>query len=306
MKAGYDYEKLVEQIYKELHTEAIVTFNDHIYGHLTEINRQIDVSIRFTVDGVGKLIIVQAKDWEAKVDIKTVGEFISVIEDVQADSGIIVSRSGFSGTAIPYAGKKKIEVLSAHSAMQKKWALELNIPVIRYEDIYKLDYKFKIHFPAAREVKFKIANPEFMQNENKVHINEAIWRALNHNAPIKTGETVTLTIKNKDLLCNQINGEWHPVLELQFQYKFTELKISSCYFNPSEYRALKDHSSNKLTPTFVLWEDIMLIIKDSAQWVYLDPNHLDFDDSKTHAVIFAINFPERVYSLDLHYVQRKG
>jgi hypothetical protein len=78
---------------------AEVKRNDFIYGHLTEANRQIDVSIRWAAGEDQYLTIVQAKDHARPADIKVVDEFLSVIKDVQATGGILICRSGFTKKA---------------------------------------------------------------------------------------------------------------------------------------------------------------------------------------------------------------
>lgn len=305
MKAGKEYEKLVEHIYKELYKEAEVKFDDHIPGIFSGIERQIDVSIRFKIGEVEKLIIVQAKDWKDPVNVTVVDAFISVIDDVGADKGILICRSGYSSTAIPYAHRKKIDVLSAHSAIRKKWAMELQIPVIKYEQIFLLNTRITTHFPENRTAKSIKTFPDFRQGGTEADFNKLLIIALNQNEAIRTGQTISLIINTDNLYTNQINGEWHKVKDLILDYKFEKLQVSSMFFNPSEYRALKDHLSARVVASFVVWDEIAPIARNEKNWKILDINNLDFDDTVPHAVINSINFSDRFYDMDLGYLLNK-
>lgn len=125
-----DFERLGEQIYAELSPEATVVWNDHIYGHTSEIDRQIDVSIRWADEHGDYLIAVQMKDEAAKADVNTVGTFAAVLRDIDADRGILVTRSGLSEAAHTYAKNLGIELHALHDAQSVKWNRELTIPIL--------------------------------------------------------------------------------------------------------------------------------------------------------------------------------
>lgn len=125
-----DFERLGEQIYAELSPEATVVRNDYIRGHTSEINRQIDVSIRWTDEHGEYLIAVQMKDEAAKADVNTVGTFLSVLQDINADRGILVTRSGLSAAAQTYAKNLGIDLHALHDAQSIKWNRELKIPIL--------------------------------------------------------------------------------------------------------------------------------------------------------------------------------
>jgi len=145
IKSGKPYELLIEKIYRELAPDAEIKQNDYIFGRHTGINRQIDVSIRAKILDDEKLIIVQAKDHKVKADIKIVGEFLSVIEDTNADKGILICSAGFTETAINYAKNRNLEIYSAHTAMSKRWDLELKIPIIRKMHSFNCEYFLSFH-----------------------------------------------------------------------------------------------------------------------------------------------------------------
>ncbi|MGH9196271.1 MAG: restriction endonuclease [Acidimicrobiia bacterium] len=126
-----EFEQLAAQIYTLLVPKgADVRHNDHIRGHDSGIERQIDVSIRFEVAGHSFLTIVQARDLATPADVNVVGEFVSVVKDVKANKGVLICRSGFTVAAQTMARTKGIDLCNIHDASSEKWALEIRVPII--------------------------------------------------------------------------------------------------------------------------------------------------------------------------------
>lgn len=155
MKAGKEYELLVEKLYKDLEPNAIITHDDHIYDTQAKIKRQIDVSIKYKFAGVNHLIIVEVKDYKHKADISVVDKFQQVIEDVNANKGILICSKGFSKTALTKAKNYGIECLTIYSALNKKWETILKIPVKKIEHQFSLkdDILLNIAHKAGKKVK---------------------------------------------------------------------------------------------------------------------------------------------------------
>jgi hypothetical protein len=99
-----------------------VVYDDSIRGHLSQADRQIDVSIRSKSAGQPELVIVQCRDYTARLDVNAVGEFASVVSDVQATRGVMVSVHGWTDTAKTYARALNIDLLRLVDAEQKVWA----------------------------------------------------------------------------------------------------------------------------------------------------------------------------------------
>jgi ribosomal protein L18E len=156
MKAGKEYELLIEQLYSDLEPNAIVTHDDHIYDAQAKIKRQIDVSIKYQFAGVNNLIIVEVKDYKHKASISVVDQFQQVIEDVNANKGILICSKGFSKTAINKAKSYGIECLTVHSALNKKWETLLKIPVrkVIHEFTLNCDVMLNIAHKVGEKVKF--------------------------------------------------------------------------------------------------------------------------------------------------------
>lgn len=129
MKAGKEYELLIEKLYKQLVPLAEVKHDDKIFDFMAETTRQIDVSIRFDLAGEENLIIIEGKDYNKNIDLKVIDQFASVIRDCKATRGIIVSPKRFSKHALIKAKKLGIECLSINSALKKNWETLVEIRV---------------------------------------------------------------------------------------------------------------------------------------------------------------------------------
>lgn len=92
--------------------------------------RQIDVAVRTRLGPVESLTVIECKDHRRKVDVTTVDAWHSVMADVGANKGVIVTRSGFSGTARKKAKRLGISLLVAdHLSNLKSEVAEVAVHV---------------------------------------------------------------------------------------------------------------------------------------------------------------------------------
>lgn len=125
------FEKLVHEIHKQWAPEgAQVTFDDQIVGCKSGTPRQIDISIRVAVAHYPVLIAVDCKDQARPVDVIEVGAFASLLEDVKASKGVLISTSGFTAPAIKMAQALAIETRTYLDTESVDWKTEVTIPVI--------------------------------------------------------------------------------------------------------------------------------------------------------------------------------
>ena len=100
------YEKQIyEKLKAHVAADAEVTFDEggtqRLPGHLSETDRQIDVIVRGHFADLPDVhtMIVDCKCFSKKIDVKDVEAFIGLVEDVNADFGLLVTRNGFSKAA---------------------------------------------------------------------------------------------------------------------------------------------------------------------------------------------------------------
>lgn len=83
---------------------ATVRRNIKMPGHKTKRTRQIDVLVEGDLFGAGNAkMVVDCKRYSKPIDVNTVGAFVSLIEDVNADVGLLVCTRGTTQAAKDYA-----------------------------------------------------------------------------------------------------------------------------------------------------------------------------------------------------------
>jgi len=105
--------------------EHSVTPNAKIRGCLTGVLRQIDVLIdaRWADEDLAERVIVDAKMYRSKVDVKDVESFEGMMKDCRANRGVIVCANGYSPAAKRRAQDAiTITLLSPDSIEEFPWA----------------------------------------------------------------------------------------------------------------------------------------------------------------------------------------
>lgn len=95
-----EYETEVFELCKIYYPEAIVSKNVKEKGRFSKVNRQIDVLVKQDIGGHTSKIVIDCKLYNKKVDVKAVESFISMVEDLEADKGLLVSEKGYSKAAL--------------------------------------------------------------------------------------------------------------------------------------------------------------------------------------------------------------
>lgn len=265
MKAGKEYELLVDKLYRELEPNAIVTFDDKIYDPRAQKHRQIDVSIRYKFAGVDHLIIVQAKDHKRKADVAVVDQFQSVIEDTNANKGILISVSGFSKSAINKAKSYGIECLSIHSALNKKWETVLKIPVEKILHDFNLDLSVMLNIAHLAGKKVKLIEETFSYDGINIIssfdlVSDLIFKKFEWDY-IKKGKEISIDLANQGLF-HSMGNEMLPIHSGILKIKYLKSSKSKFYVDPVNYIYEKNLTNNtkslhNLTISGEIFESIM-------------------------------------------------
>ncbi len=131
MKLGTRFEKLTERIFTQLVKNPEyekVEHNVKLDGK--DGPRQIDVLVTSEVTGMTIKTIIECKDYKGRVSVGVVDSLHSVMEDVNANKGVLVSSNGFSSTAIKKAKRLGISIYTAHEALSEKWNIDIEIPIL--------------------------------------------------------------------------------------------------------------------------------------------------------------------------------
>lgn len=104
--------------YEDLVFETLVSENPDlefqkdvgIVGHISSRSRQIDILAKGVVAGHELLVVVDCKHRANSLDVNDVGQFVTLLNDVAADVGILVTETGFSSAAEILAKRSRIKL----------------------------------------------------------------------------------------------------------------------------------------------------------------------------------------------------
>ena len=238
------FERLAERIARDLAPHATITWDDHLPGRISETDRQIDVSIRWTDADREHLTIVQAKDWGTPADVNAVGAFAAVVEDVDATRGVMVCRSGFTRNAKTYARNKGIRLYNLHDAESRNWRLDLTIPLLWIDLHPSAQFDCPIHLNAGEQLPHNNGIPFLSTNPGGPRVDpitafESLWnqRAI----PDTPGVEHTLDPLPLVAYAETADGQalWRPTT-LQITYQVGR-RAWLGQFTPDECRGLVDH-----------------------------------------------------------------
>lgn len=249
------FEKLGAKIFKELSSKADVKWNDYIWGHNSKTKRQIDVSIKATIEGHEILEIIQLKNWKRKASFTAVDAFASVVKDVRATSGILICKSGFTSQVKKYAKNIGIKLLNLHDAESQDWNLEIKIPVLWTEYsliLHPFSFKFvgsilpgtQITFGPRSKITVSPDNgkttidvlPMFVEKWNNWKLDMTPNKK--HRFPLPDNLSCHTKLKNGDIV-------WHTLETFDIYYETKRTKSLFGYFEPKECRGIIDYNQNE-------------------------------------------------------------
>lgn len=129
---GIAFEKVVSDLQRQFDPNASVKHKEYLIDRLGQ-KREFDVVIRGKFSGQDLLGIIECKDKSRPVGVDVVDGFISKSVDINANFKIIVSRRGFTKSAIKKAQHYGIQTLSVFPSRDKglgflrgtKWEVDL-------------------------------------------------------------------------------------------------------------------------------------------------------------------------------------
>ncbi len=252
---GSEYEQFVFEKFERLFADGIVTKNDHIYGRLSGLNREIDVSVRQIVDDVNLLYIAQCKDWKTPVDIKVLGEFSAVIQDVQAAKGFLLCTSGFAKTNHQYALTLGIELVTIEDIKSTKWRTTVQIPFLYIQN--NNNYSVELGFSSTEALVEKNRDQELViefttgtlltENDGAttMRYQDYLTTRLKEIAPVPIGIEKNICRPNLQF---QILDIWVPCTKFSYITMSIAKKYYLKYLTPDEYSHIKDHVRDTTLP----------------------------------------------------------
>lgn len=106
------YENEILIYFQETYPETTILFDQKILGKFSKVLRQIDILIEGEIAGYEIKIAVDCKNFSNKIDVKKVESFCSMVEDIEAHQGVLITQKGYSKAAINRAhyGNQKVEL----------------------------------------------------------------------------------------------------------------------------------------------------------------------------------------------------
>lgn len=279
MKKWKQFEHLVELIYKELQPDSKVKIDDKIRGFESGIDRQIDVSIKTRFAGSNILVIVQAKDYNAKADINVVGTFASVIKDVRASKGVLICNKGFTSGAKKLAKNLLIDIFSAHDINESNWGIDYKMPVLVRQIKLNIDFDALIHTETeSQKMDWDLieSNPwkQIYSKDKTTELKSPMhhFRNLWNNKQIDIvpgGNRLEFVLDDNDLLYLKNGTQWLRVKHYDILFDVTELFWAK-KLEATEFRALKNHITDELTISKVKVSDEKINPSKEDGWIEVE------------------------------------
>lgn len=121
-KSGKDFEDLITWIQQSVHEKAQIIPNEKVRDIHTNRTRQIDISIRLSDGPTHLFVMVEVRDHARPVNVSYIEEINSKKQSVGANAAFIVSRSGFTKTALEKAKHLGIQTLTYEEALKSDWS----------------------------------------------------------------------------------------------------------------------------------------------------------------------------------------
>jgi len=124
------YEKEIFEIFRNEYPDAEITLDAKIVGRYSKRSRQIDILIEQYVAGNRLRIAIDAKFFNKKIDVKTVENYISMLNDIEAHKGLLITNVGYSQTALnrAYYDPTDIELDILNFDQLKEFQTEYALP----------------------------------------------------------------------------------------------------------------------------------------------------------------------------------
>lgn len=105
-----EYEQIIYSEFQNRYPDCQIAHNAHIEGKLSGVSRQIDILIEATIGGNKFITVVDAKMYNKPIDVKGVEEFLSMVDDVGAQRGLMVTTIGYTQAALMRAHRDSTDL----------------------------------------------------------------------------------------------------------------------------------------------------------------------------------------------------
>jgi hypothetical protein len=270
-RKGGEYEQFVYEKFKRLFVGGVVTPNDKIMGHESGLEREIDISVRFTVEDQEVLYIVQCKDRATRpADMVVLGEFSAVIRDVGAGKGFLICTSGFAKSNHQYARTLGIELFTVEDINSDRWKADVQIPFVYVKKQTRYHLKVEVIANQAlveknrdQPLTINFGASTFMsldRGRSSITIQQHIENTLKDTATaVQDGQELDLLQPGLQV---QIAGVWVDCSKLTAAL-WVGRRLYLKYLTPDEYSHIRDHLNETVLPLHATISGVFPVLDDS-------------------------------------------
>lgn len=95
-----DYELEIYDYFVKTYPNANISFDAKITGRYSQVDRQIDILIEDYVAGSRIKMIIDGKFFSKRIDVKDVETFLGMLNDCDANKGLLITQKGYTKAAI--------------------------------------------------------------------------------------------------------------------------------------------------------------------------------------------------------------
>lgn len=126
-----EFERVAFEIQKDLAPGADVKLDQRLPGHESKTNRQIDILVRQNVGQFEIVVVIDCKHYGESIDVNDVGQFASLVQDVRAHKGAMITKKGFSDAALRLAESRGVETyIIVDTQTENDWRRLASIPAL--------------------------------------------------------------------------------------------------------------------------------------------------------------------------------
>ncbi|MFN7488743.1 MAG: restriction endonuclease [Chryseotalea sp.] len=133
MSNWQEYEKLVFEKFNEKYPDQKIEYNKRLKGKFSKVERQIDILISVKIADSDQYGVFDCKQFNKRVNVKTIDSMIDFMQDVNANYGGIITCIGFTKAAINRAEASNIKLETIMFDSPEK-LVEKFIPSLDFSD----------------------------------------------------------------------------------------------------------------------------------------------------------------------------
>lgn len=222
------YELLTQRIYQEILikeglADCVVEHNISVTGR-SGVSHQIDVSWQFKQAGVAHRVLIECKNYSSTVDLGTIRNFHSVVQDITNCVGVMVSKVGFQSGAVEFSQHHGISLKLLRQPIDEDWNGRIRQVVLRGHMRVPEAIVCTRYFRASSEQQHQRLLNAFEKNPEFGQGNGASLRFLDSNGAPATAEMRWWVPRQLNVLDFEDGGPYKKPIELKESYLWLDME----------------------------------------------------------------------------------